>query len=303
MKISVGIPVKNEFENIPLLRKQVTELIDNDKYSNLEFEILVNENNSVDGSASAILEWQRNDSRLVMFSLFEELDFQTSIQDLMKKSTGDAFCLLQSDLQDPVKVLEGMIDSWLRQPDYLIVGRIIKRKEKLMMNFVRKVFYSLLDSASEEGYRDGIQDFYVLPRMVYARIANLPSINLFIRGYIVFNYAKILYIQYERDQRPHGQSKFRFADMYELALNGLLLYGKRFIRILSISSFTIFILTLVGILLLVGLSIFGFDSGAKGWTSLILAVTGTASFLGLAFGIILEYLIRIYRRLLLESKL
>jgi glycosyltransferase involved in cell wall biosynthesis len=300
MKISIGVPVKNEVDNIQLLGRQLSSLLDAQKYQHLEFEILVNENNSIDGSESAILEWQKNDSRVVMFNLREQLEFQSSIQDLMRKSTGDAFCLIQSDLQDPVEVLERMIDAWLQQSDYLIVGQIIRRKERNLVNLGRKAFYSLLDSSSDGVYRDGIQDFYVLPQFIYTKIANLPRINLFIRGYLIFNYSKIVYIKYERDERKYGKSKFRFVDMYELALDGLLLHGKRFVRILSVFSFMIFFFTFVGIVLLLVASLVGFESGSKGWTSLILAISFTVSFLGLAFGVTLEYLIRIYRRLLLE---
>ena len=297
MKLSIGVPVKNELGNIESLSSQISELLDQKKYSNLEFEILVNENCSDDGSDSAIREWQKRDSRVVMFNLQEELEFQSSIQDLMRKSIGDGFCLIQSDLQDPVAVLEDMIDLWLDKSEYLIVGRIIKRKEKYFVNFARKMFYTLLDSASEDSYKDGIQDFYVLPKYVYTRIAALPRVNLFIRGFLVFNYSRIIYIEYERDRRKYGKSKFRFTKMYELALDGLLLYGRRFIRILSVSSFTIFVFTLIGSLILLSATLAGYDSGAKGWSSIILGILCIFSLLGLTFGIILEYLIRIYRRL------
>jgi len=57
--------------------------------------------------------------------------------------------------------------------------------------------------------------------------------------------------------------------MYGLALDGLLLYGRRFIRILSITSFLIFISSLIFGLVILILSFLGFDFGSKGWTSII----------------------------------
>jgi hypothetical protein len=85
--------------------------------------------------------------------------------------------------------------------------------------------------------------------------------------------------------------------MYDLALDGLLLYGRRFIRILSITSFLIFICSLIfGIVILV-MSFLGFDFGSKGWTSIILSISILVSILGMLAGVILEYLIRIYSRL------
>lgn len=302
MSICIGIPVKNEAQNIPLLQKQLSNLINKPKYNGIIFCICVNDNLSTDGSTEQLLAWQGSDNRVKVYGLQQPLDFQSSIQNLIKKTSADAFAILQSDLQDPIADFEKLLDTYIINQEYIVAGRAVTRKGSRFVNRVRGIFYWLLSSSSGANYVSGFQDFYILPKYVYSQIASLPSNRLFIRGFLYFNFTKIVFIDYQRIDRIFGESKFNFVKMYDLALDGLLLYGRRFIRILSITSFLIFISSLIfGIVILI-LSFLGFDFGSKGWTSIILSISILASILGMLAGVILEYLIRIYSRLNLPYK-
>ena len=284
------------------MQKQLSSLIDKTKYSGITFCICINDNLSTDGSFEKLLVWQDSDHRVKIYRLHQPLDFQSSIQDLMKKTSADAFAILQSDLQDPVADFEKLLDTYLINQEHIVAGRAVTRKGSRFVNRVREIFYWLLSSSSGTNYVSGFQDFYILPKYVYSQIASLPSNRLFIRGFLYFNFSKIIFIDYQRTNRIFGESKFNFVRMYDLALDGLLLYGRRFIRILSITSFLIFISSLIfGIVILI-IRLFGFDFGSKGWTSIILSISILASILGMIAGVILEYLIRIYSRLNLPSK-
>jgi hypothetical protein len=298
---SIGIPVKNEFENILELKKQITNLLNLEKYSQLKFEVLINDNLSTDGGTSLLMDWAASEKNVKLFVLDTPLDFQATVRDLMCKATGDGFALFQSDMQDPISVLEELLDTWLSNPDRIVAGKITQRKESAAINISRKLFYLLLDASSDKTYVNGFQDFYILPRYVYDQVSNLPSQNLFIRGFLNHTFTNIIYIDYKRAPRVAGKTKFDFASMYDLALDGLLLYGRNFIRLISTLSFFVFLISTLGSLILVILWLVGFDSGARGWMSIILGITLILSFLGFVVGILLEYLIRIYRRLQLTQ--
>jgi dolichol-phosphate mannosyltransferase len=298
---SIGIPVKNEFGNILELKKQITKLLSLEKYAQLQFEVLINDNLSTDGGTSLLMDWAASEKNVKLFVLHTPLDFQGTVRDLMCKAIGDGFALFQSDMQDPINVLEELLDTWLANPERIVAGKIIKRKESVAVNISRKLFYFLLDASSDKTYVNGFQDFYILPQYVYSQIANLPSQNLFIRGFLNYTFTDVIYIDYERQSRVAGKTKFNFFSMYDLALDGLLLYGRNFIRLISILSFFVFLISALGSLILIILGLIGFDSGARGWMSIILGITLILSFLGFVIGILLEYLIRIYRRLQLTQ--
>jgi len=249
-----------------------------------------------------LLAWQESDHRVKIYKLLQPLDFQSSIQDLMQKTSADAFAILQSDLQDPVADFEKLLDTYIANHEHIVAGKAVAREGSRLVNKVREIFYWLLSSSSGTNYVSGFQDFYILPKYVYSQAAALPNNGLFIRGFIYFNFTKIIFIDYQRTNRIFGESKFNFVKMYDLALDGLLLYGRRFIRILSITSFIIFISSLIFGLVIFVMSFLGFDFGSKGWTSIILSISILISILGMLAGVILEYLIRIYSRLNLPYK-
>lgn len=301
MSICIGIPVKNESQNIPLLQKQLSNLIDKTKYNGVTFCICVNDNLSTDGSTEQLLAWQDTDNRVKVYKLHQPLEFQSTIQNLMKKTSADAFAVLQSDLQDPIADFEKLLDTYITNQEHIVAGRAVTRKGSRFVNRVRAIFYWLLSSSSGTNYVSGFQDFYILPKFVYSQAASLPNNGLFIRGFLYFNFTNIIFIDYQRTDRIFSESKFNFVKMYDLALDGLLLYGKRFIRILSITSFLIFISSLIFGLVVLIMTFLGFDFGSRGWTSIILSISILASILGMLAGVILEYLIRIYTRLNLPN--
>lgn len=294
---SIGIPVKNEFGNIPKLKNQITEFMELEKYSQLQFEVIINDNVSSDGSSTLLMDWAESDNRIKLFALNTPLDFQATVQDLMCKANGAAFAVFQSDLQDPVGVLEKLLDKWLTEPSRIVAGKITKRQEPFFARVFRRFFYFLLDASSDKKYVNGFQDFYVLPKYVYTQVASLPRQNLFIRGFINYTFSNITYIEYEREPRKSGKSKFNFSAMYDLALDGLLLYGKAFIRAISLLSFLVFVFSGISSLAIIALWLFGYDTGVRGWMSIALGISLILSFLTFVLGIVLEYLVRIYRRL------
>jgi glycosyltransferase involved in cell wall biosynthesis len=299
---SIGIPVKNELGSILELRRQVTSLINLEKYYNLEFEIIINDNVSTDGSTALLLDWEASEKNVMLYVLDTPLDFQSTVRDLMCKANGKGFALLQSDMQDPIEVLQEMLDIWLNHPERIVAGKITKRKEPTIVSISRKFFYFLLDVSSDKMYVNGFQDFYILPKYVYDQIIKLPPQNLFIRGFLNYSFTELIYVDYKREPRKAGKSKFNFTSMYDLALDGLLLYGRNFIRLISILSFFVFSISSVGSFLLICTWLLGYNPGVRGWMSIALGILLTLSFLGLVVGIILEYLIRIYRRLQLTQQ-
>jgi glycosyltransferase involved in cell wall biosynthesis len=99
--ISIGIPVKNEIENIPFLIEVMSRLTSELEVSGFNVEIIVNDNASNDGSNAALRAWANADAHIKLFEYHAGVSFQASILEMMKQSIGDAFVVFQSDLQDP----------------------------------------------------------------------------------------------------------------------------------------------------------------------------------------------------------
>lgn len=301
MLLTIGIPVKNEERNIEALRLAIEEIVKKIEMKNVSVEIIINENVSEDNSLILLEAWQRDFPIIRLFPLQTPLSFQASIISMMSEAKGDAFVIYQSDLQDPPEIILTFVDHWLKGHE-IVAGVITSRQEGFINRIGRKLFYRTLQIVTDHNVIAGLQDFYLISDRVYKTLLALPNDGLFLRGHITSRFGNVIQVPYSRRKRTAGKSSFNFPQKYSLALDALLLFGTRFIRILSSASFILFMISSLSIIYF-SLSYFlGFRFQVKGWASLSLLILMLVSVLGLTTGLILEYLIRIYRLLIFNQK-
>lgn len=301
MLLTIGIPVRNEEENIPALRLAIEEIVRKIEEKNINVEVIINENVSVDNSLNLLEAWKKDFPIIRLFQLKTPLSFQGSIISMMKEAKGDAFVVYQSDLQDPPDLILTFVDSWVKGNE-IIAGVITSRQEGFINRFGRKLFYHSLKLVTDDYFIAGFQDFYLISKRVYSGLLDLPNEGLFLRGHITSRFGNVIQVPYSRRERVAGKTNFNFPQKYSLALDALLLFGTRFIRILSSASFALFTISFLSIIYFAFSYILGFRFQVKGWASLSLLILLLVSLIGLTTGLILEYLIRIYRLLVLHKK-
>jgi dolichol-phosphate mannosyltransferase len=299
--ITIGIPVLNEELNIPILISRLNPVIEEISRRGLKIEILVNNNASSDESGKLLDSWAISDSRVIVNHFPITVPFQESILQLLQQSSGDAFVLLQSDLQDPPEVLTDFISSWTLQQK-IVAGVISKRREGIIQRASRKVFYLLLRSFSDGKIVVGFQDFYLIDRAIIDQLKQLSPEGLFLRGHISTRFGYVHQVPYIRADRERGKSNFNFPTKYSLALDGLLLFGTRFVRTISIISFGVFCLGILGTIAVFVGYLFGYRAAMHGWASLGVILLTLLALMGMTTGLILEYLIRIYRFQIFSDK-
>ena len=299
--VTIGIPVLNEELNIPILINRLNPVVNEIIQLGFDVEIIVNNNASTDNSARLLNNWKVVDTRVRINHLPITVPFQESILHLMQDSRGDAFILLQSDLQDPPEVLREFLQFW-KLGNNIVAGVITKRTEGILQRAVRKVFYRSLKMFSDGKIIVGFQDFYLIDRTIMDQLKQLSSEGLFLRGHISTRFGHVKQVEYARADRERGKSKFNFPAKYSLALDGLLLFGTRFIRTISTISFGLFCFGFFGTLIVLISYLFGYRPAMHGWASLGVILLTLLALFGMTTGLILEYLIRIYRFQIFSNK-
>ena len=299
--ITIGIPVLNEELNIPALIARLNPVIQEIGQQELTVEVLVNNNASSDVSGTLLDNWAVSDSRVRINHFPITVPFQESILRLLHQSKGDAFVLLQSDLQDPPEAIIDFISHW-KSNQKIVAGVITKRHEGVIQRSIRKIFYMLLKSFSDGKIIVGFQDFYLIDRTIVDQLKQLSPEGLFLRGHISTRFGHVQQVPYARADRERGKSNFNFPAKYSLALDGLLLFGTRFIRTISSISFGVFCLGILGTGAVLLSYMFGYRAPLQGWASIGVILLTLLALLGMTTGLILEYLIRIYRFQIFSSK-
>jgi glycosyltransferase involved in cell wall biosynthesis len=295
--LTIFIPVFNEVENIPLLEADMNRLSKHFEDRTLSLEVLIHDNASTDLTWRRIENWVNSSNLRIRACKFRRnLGYQESLTLACRNASGDAFIVYQSDRQDPLEIIFELVSSWA-EGNKVTVGIASNRAENILEKLGRKVFVWILGKSSDIASSFWFTDFYCLDKTVYLQIGEFPLMHQFVRGRILelFEIDKAIY--YSRNKRLVGTSKFKFKQRYRLAIDALLLQGSRIIR--KITLFGLFSTSLLFVLCLGYVVVQTLQPNPKGVLIAIGALvffTFAAMFMTI-LGFILEYLIRIYRRL------
>jgi glycosyltransferase involved in cell wall biosynthesis len=292
LKLSIVVPILNEFDSLGTLKSQLEELRNHLEPLGLDLEIILNDNVSSDGSTIILSDWASREQSVV-HDLFEKrLTFQQSIIRGFRSATGDCVVVFQGDLQDPWSIVVEFAKEWI-SGSRVVVGVSSNKHSNPLQSIFRKVFYAILKAGTAKRTLVGFQDFYLLDKAVYKAIASKPNHFQFIRGAIARDYVVDKVIQYQRNFRDSGKSKFRLGDRYDLALDALLIHNQGFTRKLSISGIVISILSLIFLLVLSVLWLLRVDFGVPGWLSTVGLLSFVIGIFSFVTAIQLEYQRRI----------
>src|SRR3989442_13504665 len=108
--ISVVVPVYNERENLDALVGRLVPTLEG--ATGGSFEVLFVDDGSCDGSTEALDSLHDRERRLKVIHFSRNFGHQAALQAGLDEASGQAVCLMDSDLQDPPEVLGRFIEHW-----------------------------------------------------------------------------------------------------------------------------------------------------------------------------------------------
>jgi polyisoprenyl-phosphate glycosyltransferase len=292
--ISIVTPVFNEEETLDIYYDRVLKIIDklSIKY---DFEIIFTDNCSTDGTFKKLEELSKKESRIRVFRFSKNFGYQKSIWFGYYKTKGDIALELDVDMQDPPEMLEEMLDHW--EKGYKIVYGIRKdRKEGFVMNSLRKFFYRLVRKVSDYDIPNDAGDFMLIDRDIINHLKTIKLSDPYLRGTIFgFGYSKIG-IEYKRDARAAGISKFPSLKLMGLATDALV----------NTSTFPLRMSTMAGLLAAFASMALGSyfvidkfflgDELPRGITAILVLILASIAINSILIGVMGEYIGKIYRQ-------
>ena len=220
----------------------------------------------------------------------------------LRASRGEHVIVLDGDLQDPPEEIPRFLDK-IKEGYDVVYGIRIKRKASFFKKIFYNLFYEIYSKLSEIDVPKKAGDFCLMKKKVVKTLNSLGEKNLFMRGLRSWVGFKQTGIEYERDRRYGGKTKFSFFGASALALDGIVSFSLIPLRFILVTGIIMSALSMIVFLFLFSvkiLSIINFISDDALWimpkgltlTNLILTL-----FLGLIMfilGIIGEYVGRIY---------
>ena len=119
----------------------------------------------------------------------------------LKYAKGEAVVLsLAADLQDPVSVIEVFVNKW-KEGYKVVYGKRKKRKDGLLRNIFRKLFYSLYSILSPYSYGLNVGEFMLVDSSVHKLLISVDDQFPYIRGIVKYFNFKSIGVEFIQNQR------------------------------------------------------------------------------------------------------
>jgi dolichol-phosphate mannosyltransferase len=286
--LSVVIPCFNESENIPILTKELENVL-----LDIDYEIILVDDGSSDNSILVYQLLASVNSRIKYIHLSRNFGHQIALKAGIDHSRGDAVITMDADLQHPTSVLPLLIDKWLKGayvveaiPDLIETRNITK---KLLSSF----YYKLVSYLSDQPVRKGANDFRLMDKKLVNILRNGIERTVYLRG--MFNWIgfKSEVVYYKQDIRRNGQTKYSLRKMLSLAINGITATSIKPLRLSSLLGLVFSMLGFCFIIYALYISLFT-DKAVVGWASVIICVLFFSGLQMFMLGIIGEYLGKLF---------
>lgn len=292
-KISVIIPCYNEEDVIDLCHTRVCATID--KIENYTFEIIYINDGSKDKTLDHLHALHKSDKRVVVISLSRNFGKEAAMTAGIDHCEGDALIILDADLQDPPELIPDLIKMWKETNADVVYGkRKFREGETMFKKFTANSFYKVINFiASNVEIPRNTGDFRLMNRRSIDALIQLREKHRFMKGLFAWIGYKQVALQYNRQPRAAGETKWNYIGLWNLAMEGIAGFSTTPLKLASFFGLMISLFAfLFGAYILIRTIFFGSD--VPGWASLTVLVSFFSGIQLLSIGILGEYIGRVF---------
>jgi glycosyltransferase involved in cell wall biosynthesis len=289
-RYSVVAPVFNEAETLPEFYRRMRPVLDGlDGPAEL---VLINDG-SRDASLDIMHQLRAQDGRVKIISLSRNFGHQIAITAGIDYAEGDAVAIIDSDLQDPPEVILQMAAKWQEGFELVYAQREKRQGESFFKLFTAAFFYRLIRRLASIDIPPDTGDFRLIDRKVVLALRQLREHHRFMRGLSVWVGYKQTGIQYVRQERFAGSTKYPLRKMLKFAADAITSFSYLPLQIATTVGFWVSGVALVAIPVVAVLRVMGHDP-FRGQATTLISVLFLGGVQLISLGIIGEYLGRIY---------
>ncbi|RKQ49610.1 dolichol-phosphate mannosyltransferase [Roseivirga pacifica] len=288
--INIVIPLYNEEEVFQQLIDRLTALMESFDKS---IEVILVDDGSRDATAQLMADLALKDSRFQSIVLSRNFGHQTALTaGLQQVSATDAVLIIDADLQDPPELLDKLYQYY--EDGYDVVYAVRKnRKEGFLKKLAYKSFYRLMDKISYIQIPLDTGDFSLISAKVANLLNEMPEESRFLRGMRSWLGFKQIGIEYDREERKSGESKYSLRKLFQLAFNGVFNFSEAPIKLIT----NLGLLTVISSFAYLGYVIAKkliYGNVPEGFTGLLFVLVLFGGIQLLSLGLIGEYVLRIF---------
>jgi glycosyltransferase involved in cell wall biosynthesis len=290
--ISVVVPAYNEEAVLWAFHVRMSALFD--ALPRYRCEMIFVNDGSTDGTQAIIERLCVRDERVACVNLTRNFGKEIAMTAGLDHAGGDAVIVIDADLQDPPELIHDFIREWNNGFDVVYARRTRRDGESWLKKTTASAFYSVMErQAGKVRIPRDTGDFRLMSRRAVNALLRLREHHRFMKGLFAWIGYPSKAVEYRRDPRAAGKTKFNYWKLWNFALEGITSFTigplkiASYLGLLTSSLAFVYGLWIIGKTLLLGHDV-------PGYPSLMVTILFLGGIQLFFIGVLGEYLGRIF---------
>lgn len=242
--LDVIIPVYNEECCIDEAVKRLLLLKENLKEELAVNFIFVNDGSS-DRSAEILENYAKNNNFIKIINFSRNFGHEMAVTAGLEHSKSDYTAVIDADMQDPPEIIIEMYNK-IKDGFDIVYGKRIKReKETLFKKLSASLFYKFLNNICNVNIPADTGDFRIMKNSVVKEFLKCKEKHRFNRGIFAWSGFKSTAVDFIREGRFAGKTKYSSFKLFKLALDAIYSFSLTPLSISGLISGGLFLVSFI----------------------------------------------------------
>jgi dolichol-phosphate mannosyltransferase len=283
--LSVIIPIYNEEMNLVPMNNRIIAAL---SPLGIPYEIVYVNDGSKDNSLPIIMGLSEENASVKYIDFSRNFGHQIAISAGLEHAMGERIVIMDGDGQDPPELIPDLLKKSLEGFEVVYAKRKKRKGESFLKKLTAKLFYRFLANITQIEIPLDTGDFRLIHRKVQKVLLNMPEQHKYLRGQIAWIGFNSTFVEYDREERMGGNTKFTYGKMMRFATDGISGFSNWPLKVATMLGFAVSGIAFMLIIYSLYQKFFGFTE--VGWTSLHISVLFLGGVQLLGIGILGEYL-------------
>lgn len=217
--VSIIVPFYNEEDSVGVFFEQIVATMES--IESIRFEIVCVNDGSRDTTLDKLVLASQRDGRIRVIDLTRNFGKEAALTAGLNEAVGDAVIAIDADLQDPPSLIPRMIEQWRDGAEVVLARRANRACDSFLKRTTAALFYRVHNLLSDVKIPENVGDFRLIDRSVVNALRQLPERHRFMKGLFAWVGFRTVTLDYEREPRSAGHSKFSGWKLWNFALEGI----------------------------------------------------------------------------------
>lgn len=289
--VSIVVPFYNEEPAVDTFFSTLVAVLET--IETIRFELVCINDGSSDGTLDKLVQASARDARVRVIDLTRNFGKEAALTAGLDEAAGDAVIPIDADLQDPPGLIPVMIEHWLGGAEVVAAKRSSRATDTFAKRVTAGLYYRVHNLLSEVKLPENVGDFRLMDRAVVNALRSLPERRRFMKGLFAWVGFKTVIVEYQREARSAGHSKFSGWRLWNFALEGITSFSTVPLRSWTYIGGAIALLAFFYGGFVIGRTLI-FGNPVPGYASLLSVVLFLGGIELIGVGVVGEYVGRIY---------